>query len=312
MDDNNLGGAGPTGLIFGEVYKYRVIATHCWKFSEEEPCRQEGYNFDDTVSDFITVQCAMPTTLAPAYLSRLPATSRTEIGITWPLVEVTATSDPNGAPPTGYLLYAGIGTDGQMTLIYNGTGLPDTDQFIHRNLIPGQSIRYRVTTTVAFTRTTPEPWSPLTTFWAAEVSSAPTQIFLMLAQPSTLMIGWATPADDGASPLTGYYVKHDGGDPSKIELDTSITISSPNQLEVELTGLQPGQPVRVEVFAVNTIGNGSSVTATFKLRQQFLPFRLHKVCCLSRELQRHSKTRQQQVWELLVARCTQAQKVMVL
>jgi hypothetical protein len=252
-DVNDVDGYGPIGLVFGEIYKYRVVATNL----------QDDYNFD-SATDYITVECAMPTTLAPSYLARLPATSRTEIGVTWPFVEVTEETDPNGAAPTGYLLYAGNGTDGAMTLLYNGTDLPDTNVFVHTNLAPGQSVRYRVACTVAFAGTDPVQWSPLTTFWAAESPSAPQAPFLMLAQSSTLMIGWSLPADDGASPISGYYVKHDGGDPSKTELDTTIAIYSPNVLEVELTGLQAGQPVRVEVFAANTIGNGSSATATYK------------------------------------------------
>jgi hypothetical protein len=253
-DNNDLDGWGPVGLDWGEIYKYRVVATN----------EQDDYNYD-SASDFITVMCADATTLAPAKLERLPATVRNAIAVTWSEVIVNITTDRNAAPVSGYLVYGGNGTDGEMELIYNGTGKPMTRTYVHGPLVPGDIYRFEVAVSVDTPRTIDyEPRSPVGMYLAAVLPTAPVSPFLISAQPTTLKFGWLPPADNGGSPITGYIVKHDGGDKSKTELDVSITISSMMVQDLEITGLLAGQPVRVEVIAVNSLGQGPGIRATFR------------------------------------------------
>lgn len=70
-----------------------------------------------------------------------------------------------------------------------------------------------------------------------------------------LTVAWAAPAYDGNSPITGYLVQLEGGDPVPVAAD---------QRSYTFTGLERGKSYRATVKAVNAIGSSpaSAYTAT--------------------------------------------------
>jgi alpha-tubulin suppressor-like RCC1 family protein len=88
---------------------------------------------------------------------------------------------------------------------------------------------------------------------SATVPASPAALSLA-ASPASVSATWATPQDDGGSPVSGYTASVAGG-PSCTTAATAC----------ELAGLRPGQLVTVSVTATNAIGVSPAATAQVQI-----------------------------------------------
>ncbi len=178
------------------------------------------------------------------------------------IAEWTAPTDTGGSPITGYELQyrtsggawsapisAGTSTSHTITELTNDTEYDVRVYAVNSagNGNPSESRTARTARTVI-------EGSP----------SAPTDLTLV-AGNGQIIATWTAPTDDGGSPITGYELQYRTSSPQGQWTTSSSADSDVTDTSHTITGLTNGTEYEVQVYAVNSAGNGTpseSATAT--------------------------------------------------
>jgi len=183
---------------------------------------------------------------------------RTLIALTW-----TAPADNGGAEITGYQIDVGQESSTQepamkrtqdpvltWTTLVPNTGTAET-RYIHRGLDPNTTRYYRVQAINSLGTGEATMAESATTVDATTLAipSDPLELTATLDNPSTVLLGWNAPADDGGSSITGYKVQ--------VSTDQFSTFTElvASQTTYTHTGLPKNAVRQYRVIAINEQGN---------------------------------------------------------
>ena len=216
-----------TGLSAGETRHYRVRA-----INSVGP---------GAVSATTSATTDTPNATVPAAPSQLTATAagRTRINLSW-----KAPSDNGGAAITGYQIE--VSDTGSWSELATTT----VTTYTHTNLTAGTTQVYRVRAINSVGNSDASNTVSATTE-ALAAPDAPTGLTITASGPSTLVLSWTAPLDDGGSAITGYRIdtSPDG------QSDWTVLVASTPSTTYTATNLTP--PVYFRVIALNAMGQGT-------------------------------------------------------
>ena len=217
-----------TGLSAGETRHYRVRA-----INSVGP---------GAVSATTSATTDTPNATVPAAPSQLTATAagRTRINLLW-----TAPSDNGGAAITGYQIE--VSDTGSWSELATTT----VTTYTHTNLTAGTTQVYRVRAINSVGNSDASNTASATTD-ALAAPDAPTGLTITVSGPSTLVLSWTAPLDDGGSAITGYRI--DTSPDGQSDWTVLVTTSTPSTTYTA-TNLTP--PVYFRVIALNAMGQGT-------------------------------------------------------
>ena len=217
-----------TGLSAGETRHYRVRA-----INSVGP---------GAVSATTSATTDTPNATVPAAPSQLTATAagRTRINLSW-----KAPSDNGGAAITGYQIE--VSDTGSWSELATTT----VTTYTHTNLAAGTTQVYRVRAINSVGNSDPSNTASATTD-ALAAPDAPTGLTITASGPSTLVLSWTAPLDDGGSAITGYRI--DTSPDGQSDWTVLVTTSTPSTTYTA-TNLTP--PVYFRVIALNAMGQGT-------------------------------------------------------
>ena len=212
----------------GVTYTYTVSAVN-------EDDRESGQ------SNELSATPTASTTVPGAPTLNAPSAGDGQVVLTW-----SAPSDDGGSAITGYNIYRGISSDGEIILTTIGNVLTFTDT----GLTNGQTYYYKVSAVNG------EGEGALSSERSATpmlltVPSAPT-LNTATASNGQVVLTWTSPSSIGGSPITGYKV-YRGTTPEGESLLTAIGAV----LTFTDTNVIGGQAYYYKVSAVNSVGEGA-------------------------------------------------------
>lgn len=166
---------------------------------------------------------------------------------------------------TGYLLWMAANPSGSanFTLIMNGTGRPELNEFDVRGLQTGAKYRFKLQ---ALNFNGASTMSDEFEFNSCIYPSSMPSPYRVSSTTASILLAWTEPLDDGGCPITGYAVFRDEGDSStpSVEVDASIR-GVPTLRQLNATNLpsgKEGEYVRFSVTAFNREGFANSTRYT--------------------------------------------------
>ena len=217
-----------TGLSAGVTRHYRVRAINSVGNSD--------------ASNTASATTDTPNATVPDAPSQLTATAagRTSIKLSW-----TAPSDNGGAAITGYQIE--VSDTGSWSELATTT----VTTYTHTNLAAGTTQVYRVRAINSVGNSDASNTASATTD-ALAAPDAPTGLTITASGPSTLVLSWTAPLDDGGSAITGYRI--DTSPDGQSDWTVLVTTSTPSTTYTA-TNLTP--PVYFRVIALNAMGQGT-------------------------------------------------------
>ena len=186
-----------------------------------------------------------PNATVPDAPSQLTATAagRTIINLSW-----TAPSDNGGTTITGYQIEVSNPGSTNWSELAMTTGTT----YAHTNLAPETTQMYRVRAINSVGNSDASNTASATTD-ALATPDAPTGLTITASGPSTLVLSWTAPLDDGGSAITGYRIDRSSDGQS----DWTVLVASTPSTTYTVTNLTPGAPVYFRVIALNAMGQGT-------------------------------------------------------
>jgi len=188
---------------------------------------------------------------APTSLTATAA-SGSQIDLSW-----TAPASDGGSAILGYEIQRESPIGGGFSTIVSDTGTTGTT-YSDTGLAAGTQYNYRVRALNAIGGSTESNEDDATTN-AATAPDPPTSLAAAKESPTTMLLSWVAPVDDGDSDITGYKIEREsptGGGFSTIVADTGNT-----EVTYRDTGLTAATEYNYKVSAINAIGTGAASTA---------------------------------------------------
>jgi len=163
--------------------------------------------------------------------------------------EVTEVDNVEGE---GYSLYMDDGYHGEYSVVYNGTGFPETRSFLVTGLTSGLPYRFEVT---AHSINGESARGPAATIYACLIpSNLPVPLKVSTTKTSVL-ISWTEPDGNGC-PATGFQILRNNGanDAITVTVDAGLVADKASLREYGVTGLTTSATYLVKVRALNYAG----------------------------------------------------------
>lgn len=113
----------------------------------------------------------------------------------------------DGVEGEGYSLYMDDGYHGEYSVVYNGTGFPETRQFLVTNLTTGLPYRFEVT---AHNLNGESIRGPTATIYACLIPSNLPEPMRVSTTSTSVLIEWTEPDDNGC-PILGFVIFRNTG-----------------------------------------------------------------------------------------------------
>ena len=210
-----------------------------------------------TASDSNHAGCIViypPALSAPGSPTNLAAVADggSEIDLTW-----DAPASDGGSAITGYKIERETGVGNGWELIVASTGSTATS-YSNIGLDAGQEYNYRVSAINAIGTSSPSTADSATTD-AATAPDPPTNLAALGESPTTILLTWDAPVDDGGSEITGYKIEREsptGGGFSTLVADTGNAETTYRD-----TLLSTATEYNYKISAINAEGTSTASSA---------------------------------------------------
>jgi hypothetical protein len=156
----------------------------------------------------------------------------------------------------GYSLYMDDGHHGEFSLVYNGTGFPETRELLVTALTSGLPYRFEVT---AHNINGESARSPTATIYACLIPSNLPVPQRVSTTKTSVLISWIEPEGNGC-PVTGFTILRNTGanDAITVTVDAGVVADKASLRQHDITGLTNSWTYHIKVRALNYAGSFDS------------------------------------------------------